>query len=72
MKKLDYPYIRAWGRMMGSHSYYVDDQVEKARRNKAPQNAVYYNINSWQTFDKVTNPHTIAVITRLVREAGQD
>jgi len=29
--KQDYPYLRAWCRMMGSKQYYTDMQIERAR-----------------------------------------
>jgi hypothetical protein len=37
----DYPYIVAWGRMMGSHRPYIRQQVEQARADGAPPNAIY-------------------------------
>ena len=54
MTSNDYPYIRAWGRMLGSDSYYIDRQVAQARTDGAPPNAVYRNANGqWQTTDDV-------------------
>lgn len=37
----DYPAIRAWGSLMGSYQYYIDNQVLVARATKAPQDAIY-------------------------------
>jgi hypothetical protein len=38
---LPYPNIRTWGHLMGSRPYYVADQIERARSDRAPQDAVY-------------------------------
>jgi len=37
---LDYLYIRAWCRMMQSYS--TKDQVKQARKDKAPQDAIFW------------------------------
>lgn len=51
----NYEYIRAWGRMMGSYSYYITEQVERAKNDNAPSNSVYfgYSENRWITFDEI-------------------
>jgi hypothetical protein len=55
----DYPYLRAWCRLMGSYKYYIEDQLDLARSGRAPQTAIYMMANgTWQTIEKVTNPHT--------------
>ena len=36
----DYPYIRAYGLLLGSFQSYIDSDVEKARQTNAPQTAV--------------------------------
>ena len=52
MKKLDYLYIRAWGRMMGSFDYYIEHQVAEARADGAPQTAIYKDTDgSWHTYE---------------------
>lgn len=58
----DYPYIRMWGYMLGSMPYYITAQVEKARRDKAPQNATYYEDTTkrWNTTDDIANDALIA------------
>ena len=59
MKSRDYPYIRAWGQMMGSMSYYINDQVELARRDGAPQMATYKSSNGrWQTYNDIQSENT--------------
>ncbi len=44
-----YPYIVAWGQLMGSYGYYIQDQCEKAEEDKAVFTACYYNStdNRW-------------------------
>lgn len=52
----DYVYIRKWGYMLGSTHWYIDEQVELARRDGAPQNATYRNVDgTWHTTDAITN-----------------
>ena len=41
MTKQQYPYIRAWGVLMGSYEYYVKMQIEQALSDQAPQDAIY-------------------------------
>jgi len=57
MSKIDYPYIRAWGYMQGSHQSYIDDQVQLARGTKAPQNATYWDVvaKRWNTVDDIVD-----------------
>jgi hypothetical protein len=57
----DYPYIRAWGRMMGSYRYYVEGQLQLARQEKAPQNATYRGEEGWHTWDDFKG----SAVTRL-------
>ena len=37
----NYPYIVAWGRLMGSAQYYVMDQLRLAKMEHAPATAIY-------------------------------
>lgn len=63
--KKKYPYIVAWGKMMGSMNYYIEDMLRQAERDGAPEDATYLkNINSdnatgkWSTMDGVVNPNS--------------
>lgn len=51
---MDYIYIRAWHRMTGSFNYYIEDQVDKARADKAPETAIYFDRygNRWVTLEE--------------------
>jgi hypothetical protein len=64
-----YPYIRAWGRMMSSFPYYIEDQVREATRDKAPQDAIYKGQDGkWETYRDVTREDTRMVIDRFIAE----
>lgn len=55
-----YPYIRAWGKMMGSFKPYIDEQIAAAREANAPLDAVYFNGNNWVRFTDVQSDETRA------------
>jgi hypothetical protein len=54
---MDYVYLRAWCRMMGSNGDYTKSQLERARKAGAPANAIYEHHDNegptgeWATFD---------------------
>lgn len=49
----DYQFVVAWGRLLASYPYYVREQVETARKDKAPPRATYRRDNgSWATVDE--------------------
>jgi hypothetical protein len=55
----DYPYIRAWGRMIGSYNSYIQLQVEQARQDGAPDDAIHKKDDgSWSTTDEITSSTT--------------
>jgi hypothetical protein len=59
----DYPYIRAWGRLVGAAANYIDRQIARARYERAPSNAVYRNTNGqWLTTDDILLPDTRAAL----------
>lgn len=68
-KTRDYPYIRAWGKMMRSRGYYIAGQVDKARRERAPETATYYDDykRRWNTFDQIPgNSETRRTIENII------
>jgi hypothetical protein len=77
-RNLDYPYIRAWGEMLGSMSYYILEQVDMAREDNAPPTAIYkqsgYNEKGewteglWHTYEGITREDTKHYIDRLVEK----
>ncbi len=74
---LDYRYIRAWGAMLGSDSSYIKEQVELARKDKAPQNAIYKkltdkmkNNSTWKTTDDITREDTKYRLEQYLKTIG--
>jgi len=79
-KTKDYIYLRAWCQIMGSHDYYLQSQLNQARKDCAPDDVVYYNSKSlyygdgthnsskmgWHRFSDVTNVDTRFRIKRLI------
>lgn len=64
-----YDYIRAWGQILGSYPYYVSGEIEKARKDNAPYDAVYNGhdaIGSWHTFESIKSDQTKERVQRLV------
>lgn len=61
MKNTDYKIIAAWGRFMGSFSYYIRDQQELCAFEKAPEDAIYRRdakpgqAAGWRRLTDVTN-----------------
>ena len=54
---MKYPFIRAWGKFMMSHDYYIEAETERATRDNAPERAIYKSQeNRWRTIDDVSNP----------------
>jgi hypothetical protein len=63
---MDYPYIRAWGRMIRSPESHIAETVERAREQGAPPTACYekYALDGsgptgqWVTFCELKNEVT--------------
>jgi hypothetical protein len=54
-----YRHIVAWGRLLGSYSYYIADEVDRAAADNAPADAIYKNTEGkWQTYRDITNEGT--------------
>lgn len=52
-KKYDYPYIRAWGKLLKSPDFYVEHVVKQAQKEHAPKRAVYKRaVGTWRTLDE--------------------
>jgi len=61
----NYRHIRAWGAYMGSLPYYVNDQVELAILDDAPENAIYYGGGKWATADQIETPEVREAVEKL-------
>ena len=65
----DYKYIRAWGMMLHSFPDYIEGEVEKARRDGAPETAIYrYSDGTWATFESIRLVGTKETILALIRD----
>jgi hypothetical protein len=66
-RMIDYPYIRAYGKILGSRRVFVDAEVEWARQEHAPQTAVCKKEGAWITFDQVQRPDTRLQLAEIVK-----
>lgn len=52
----NHPYVVAWCRYMGSKNYWIEDQLEKAGRESAPETAIYRKQEGgWVTLEELQN-----------------
>ena len=62
----EYIAIAAWGRMLGSFNYYIEQEQHRAASEGAPRTSIYRNDDgSWSTINEIHNRET------LVRLANQ-
>lgn len=68
----NYPYIRAHGRLMGSNTEWIGREVERARADKAPADAVYYSIDRerWITAAEYRNREYVTTMNRTIEQFG--
>ena len=64
----DYPYIRAWGRLLGSMEYYIDDQIALARKEGAPADATFRSDFGWHTVDELRDEYRKEELHRWVKD----
>jgi hypothetical protein len=65
-----YPFICAWGARLGSFMYYVDGEIDRAIKDKAPERAIYKSGDgTWRTIDTCANPTTIEECEAWVKKA---
>lgn len=64
---MDYVYIRAWGQTLGSFPYYIEGEVEKARKESAPETAIYRRSDgTWVTFEDIERQNTKQRILEII------
>ena len=69
---MDYIYIRAWGKLMGSENYFIRDQIATAHEEKAPGNVIYKSEDGeWVTIEAVTSGNRRQQVERLAAEIQQ-
>jgi hypothetical protein len=55
-----YPYVKSWGRYLGSRDYYIEEQVAQAVVDGAPKDAIFKDTEGvW---------HTLAALQRQAPE----
>lgn len=68
----DYPWIRAWGWMMGSMEYYIVDEIARAKSSNAPLDAIFRRMTAggewdgktWARASEIENSNTRYVLER--------
>lgn len=64
---MDYPYIRAWCKIAGSPLDITENEVTTARKEKAPQTAVYKRKDGvWEIFEGIVRGETKQQLAELV------
>lgn len=66
----EYAHIRAWGIFMGSAQWYIEEEVEAARAERAPADAIFQRgrpdgPSRWASYGGVTNQSTRAAIEQI-------
>lgn len=65
-KMKQYKTIALWGKEFGSYDYYILDQIERAKRDNAPADAIYEHNGVWVTLGEVENKELrIRLTTKL-------
>lgn len=64
---MDYPYIRAWNRLMKATSDVIENEVAAARKEKAPPTSVYKRKDGvWEIFEGIVRGETKQQLAELV------
>lgn len=68
----DYPFIRYHGRRLGSHQWYIDQEIDKARGEGAPQTATFQQATNgcWTTVDHYTNVQSLQGMLAMAEDEG--
>lgn len=65
----EYIYIRAWCQMLGSFPTFTENEVARAKADKAPKTAVYRRNNgTWATFEEIQSQRTKQEVQTIVKE----
>lgn len=69
---MDYIYLRAWNRMLGSAPHFCTESLDRARKDKAPDDAIYERHDgAWATYDNITWDETRRLIDNFAAEIRQ-
>lgn len=56
---MDYPYVWAWGKVLNSKDYFIQSERDKAKEEKAPENAIFRDDDGgWSTVDSILSGGT--------------
>ena len=55
---MEYKALKAWGKMMGSHQYYIDSQIKEAIEDKAPSDAIFKADGEWRRASEIVSSET--------------
>ena len=60
-KSQEYKALAVWHKETGSMPYYIQQEQEKAAKDNAPLNAIYYSMSqeAWMTTDDLPKDHWI-------------
>ncbi len=65
--RMDYPYIRAWNKLMNATSDVIENEVAAARKEKAPPTSVYKRKDGvWEIFEGIVRGETKQQLAELV------
>lgn len=76
--RADYPYVRLWGALAGSHVPHIKEQVALANKEKAPKTAIYRTADSdtgevlWKTLEDITSYWSLKGLLERAENAGVD
>lgn len=63
----DYIYIQAWGIKLGSDTYFIQNEIDRAMKDNAPYNAIYRSGKIWHTLDECCESSK-ADVNRIVKQ----
>lgn len=57
---MDYTWIKKWGAFLGSDVAHLTGELERAKKTRAPENAIYYDHakQRWMTTEDITSSVT--------------
>jgi hypothetical protein len=69
----EYVGIRAWGKVLGSYDYYIEQEQRRAVRMRAPLDAIYLNSHNdvWVCVSDLSPTHSFHEVYRRAIEARQ-
>lgn len=67
---MEYKAIAAWGKMLGSFQYFIDAETERARKDGAPEDAIYRDSidDHWHTVRDIHSDRTARRLASIMEE----